>query len=49
MKKRDFNHYLNINERVNSTYGRLKKNKSGVIFSQNLFGIMGTIKHINTK
>jgi len=44
MRKRGANHYLNINERVNSRIGRVKTNKPVVCFNPGLLGVIGKVK-----
>lgn len=44
MKKRDPYHFLNMNERTATQFGRIKAGGHAICFNQNLFGILGTVK-----
>lgn len=44
MRKRDANHYLSVNERINLAIGRIKENKPTICFNEQLFGVLGYVK-----
>jgi hypothetical protein len=44
MRKRDLNHYLSVNERVNIAIGRIKEHKPTICFNEQLFGVLGYVK-----
>jgi hypothetical protein len=50
MKKRDPNHYLNINPRIQNPIGALEVSKELICLKQNLYGIIGSLesKDLNT-
>jgi hypothetical protein len=44
MRKRDLNHYLSVNERINLAIGRIKEHKPTICFNEQLFGVLGYVK-----
>lgn len=44
MRKRDPNHYLNVNERINLPIGRIKEHIPTICFNEQLFGVLGYVK-----
>ena len=44
MRKRDPAHYLSVADRVNFPHGRIKNGRDAIIFSQELFGVIGRVK-----
>jgi len=49
MRKRDPNHYLNVNDLTNSRMGRIKSQKEAVCLNPELFGVIGTVKSKDPK
>ena len=49
MKKRGANHYLNVNERINTRSGRIKTNKPSICFNPGLLGVTGNVKSKDIK
>lgn len=44
MKKRDPYHYLNVNERTATPFGRIKAGGEAICFNEGLFGVLGKAK-----
>jgi len=44
MRKRAAHHYLNVNDRINNGYGRIKNEKPAICFNEALLGVIGNIK-----
>ena len=49
IRKRPSNHYLNVNERTTTGFGRIKPGTHAICFNQNLLCVMGKIKSRDPK
>lgn len=49
MKRRDPDHYLNVNQRVSGYHHSLKLNKQVVCLNMQLFGVIGELAKVDVK
>jgi hypothetical protein len=49
MKKRPKDHYMDVNNRVQSIAGRYILNEPTVCLTEQLFGIIGAARHLDTE